>query len=103
MISLIALLEMILKKERKTINVEYVTCCGTIFEVKCTTIKECEEKIKFLRLKERIQELQNLTKKQQEERQNALELLNKLFKKEIEKEKEKNEKKKKNDFDIGLI
>jgi len=96
--SLIALLEIILKKERKTINVEYVTCCGTIFEIKCTTIKECEEKIKLLRLKERIQELQN----QEEERQKALELLNKLFKKEIEKEKEKNKDKKKKNFGPGF-
>ena len=94
--SLIALLEIILKKERKTINVEYVTCCGTIFEVKCATIKECEEKIKLLRLREQIQKLQNLTIEQEKERQQVLKLLNELFKN-VEKEK-----KKKNDFDIGF-
>lgn len=101
MISLIALLEIILKKERKTINVEYAECCGIIFEITCNTIKECEEKIKSLKIKEKIEKLEQLKEEQEKERQKALSLLNELFKK-MEKEKEKNKDKKKKNFGPGF-
>ena len=99
MIGLITLLKiLVLFKKQKKIIAEFKG-----IKIECNTIDECEEQIKKLKIKERLQQLKNLTAEEEKKRNEALKLLRLLEQLDIEKKgQEQKEKNKKNDFDIGF-